>query len=227
MNYNIGFVLALVVAKCLVAAGQSVSNTSSVVDAAGGWTSAGNYSNVSAIAQSGGVTVSSAGGTRNYAGFLGTIVLLPSLDTDGDGLNDELDADNDNDGLEDAAELAGSAFSPATLTDLNKSDTDGDGATDGAEAVAGTNPRDAWHNLRFVSVDPIAPGATVGWLARQGKTYRIWRTDSLQGNPAFTSLVATVVANGPAAGPWLVLTNYYTDAAVAPKGHRFYKIEVE
>lgn len=58
-------------------------------------------------------------------------------DTDGDGIYDFYDFDSDGDGLSDAAER------DVYGTDPYSADTDGDGFSDGAEAAAGTNPRDA------------------------------------------------------------------------------------
>ncbi len=52
------------------------------------------------------------------------------LDTDGDGIGNEADTDDDNDGLPDLEESA-------TGTDSTNTDTDGDGYCDGAEAVTG------------------------------------------------------------------------------------------
>ena len=52
------------------------------------------------------------------------------LDTDGDGIGNEADTDDDNDGLPDLEESA-------TGTDSTNPDTDGDGYCDGAEAVTG------------------------------------------------------------------------------------------
>lgn len=49
-------------------------------------------------------------------------------------------ADSDGDGLSDAVELAGTAFTPATATDPRRRDSDGDGFGDGEEAVAHTDP---------------------------------------------------------------------------------------
>ncbi len=91
----------------------SPPNTASVIAGAGRWSNDGPYSNSSTVAQPGRITHTSGGQVHNYAGFLNTFSLFPALDTDQDGLANEVDADNDNDGLQDAAELSGSAFTQA------------------------------------------------------------------------------------------------------------------
>ena len=58
-----------------------------------------------------------------------------TLDTDGDGLADSVDTD-DNDGVSDAQEAIDG-------TDPLNPDSDNDGVTDGQEAIDGTDPLDA------------------------------------------------------------------------------------
>ena len=89
----------------------SQSNISYVLDASGDYSSQGSKSNISASGQPGGISVSDNGQVVNYAGFLNTFSLQPTLDTDSDGLGDEVDSDNDNDDLGDLAELLGTGFS--------------------------------------------------------------------------------------------------------------------
>lgn len=113
----------------------------SVSDAAGHTATSGVVRSVSAVGQSGGYAFSSGGTVLHYGGFVGACTLLPSLDTDGDGIANELDNDNDGDDLSDADEVMGTPWLPATATsNPNEADTDGDGAPDGDEAVAGTHP---------------------------------------------------------------------------------------
>lgn len=93
--------------------------------------------------------VSSTTNYVNYSGWLSTHSVLVT-DVDSDGLSDELDPDDDNDGLYDWVEQQGAAFDPAIVTLPNVADTDSDGWTDGQEAAAGTDP-----------TDPLSyPGAT-------------------------------------------------------------------
>jgi hypothetical protein len=206
---------------------QVVSNASSTVDGAGQFSSAVVTRNLSAVGQSGGISVSSGGGVRNYAGFLGTFGLQPHLHSDSDGLPDEFDADNDDDGLEDAEEIAGSAFDPVTPSKVNDPDSDGDGLSDGDESVAGTNPNDSWHCLRIVSCDDTPAGTVVGWLARSNLAYRVCAGDALSHEPAFPLDLESVTGHGPAHGAWQILTNFYTDTNTAPGAARFYIIKVE
>ncbi|MFZ9874519.1 MAG: beta strand repeat-containing protein, partial [Candidatus Methylacidiphilales bacterium] len=78
----------------------------------------------------------------NVTNTSNTIQLVPTLDSDNDGLTDYQEsqlgsnpnlADTDGDGLSDSAELAAG-------TDPGKADTDGDGLTDGQESTLGSNP---------------------------------------------------------------------------------------
>ncbi|MBD3190213.1 MAG: hypothetical protein GF308_06200 [Candidatus Heimdallarchaeota archaeon] len=88
------------------------------------------------------------------SGSQGWVMLEVLLDSDGDGLSDEEesvegndgyitnpnDPDTDSDGLEDLEEVT--AGTDGFLTDPTDDDTDGDGYTDGAEVAAGTDPTD-------------------------------------------------------------------------------------
>jgi ELWxxDGT repeat protein len=99
-------------------------------------------------------------------------------DTDGDGLDDETettlgtdpeDADSDDDGLADGAEVLTHG------TDPLDPDTDGDGASDGDEVIAGTDPLDP------ESVPPAVPLSDplgLGLLAAALLATRVRRTRS-------------------------------------------------
>ena len=220
VKHSLGLLLAAFV-QCAV--GQNHTNTSHALDGAGQWSTGGLLSNITAVAQSGGVTMSSGGALWNQAGFLNTFVLKPGLDTDMDGLADEADTDNDNDALTDGIELDGSGFSPATATDPNTPDSDGDGALDGAEATAGTDPSDPDAFLRFVSVYGKPDFVQLGWLARSNKTYRLMTASALTN--AFTNLLAEVTVHADATAPWYVVTNCYDDTALTAT-NQFYKVLV-
>jgi hypothetical protein len=61
---------------------------------------------------------------------------FPALDVDGDGINNDVDLDDDNDGLSDEEELV-------LGTNPFWKDTDGDGIDDNVEVINGLNPLDA------------------------------------------------------------------------------------
>jgi hypothetical protein len=69
------------------------------------------------------------------------IVPVDNTVVNSDGLGDECDEDDDNDGLPDASEPAGCSGSGPLNAVVN--DTDGDRVLDGAECVLGSNPSDA------------------------------------------------------------------------------------
>ena len=209
------------------AGAAAYTNSSSVFDASGCWSGHGTCSNLGAAGQSGGIATCSGGGFVNQAGFLHTFWMRGDLDRDQDGLPDEADPDNDGDGLDDTVELAGTAFAPTTPTLVNNLDSDGDGADDGAEAVAGTSPIDAGMQLKITSIahDPVA-GATVSWLARSNKTYRVWSAGQLRTAGSFTTLAGQTTAVGPAPAPWYHLEHSWTDTDALTTNRRFYVIEV-
>lgn len=197
-----------------------ITQTSSVLDGSGTRSSGGSFTNISAAGQPGGIAVSSGGSFINQAGFLNTFSLRPNLDTDGDGLADELDQDNDNDQLADTTEIGGGAFSPVTPTGVNTADSDGDGMADGAEAVAGTDPSNIDALLEIVRINQAA-GQDVGWIARGGKTYVLLaRTNLLSGT--YTPIATNIAVGGVA--PWFVTTNAIVDASNI--GAEFYAVEV-
>ena len=187
-----------------------LTNESSVLNGIGngiGITSTGGtLTNYASGAQPSGIAVSSSGGIVNYAGFLGKVSLKPELDTDGDGLSDEIDSDNDNDLLSDEVELAGSGFGPNSPTDLNVADTDGDGINDGEESVAGSNPTNDQEHLMITSITNVGGTVTVAWQARQDKVYQIRNRDDAHEYP--TNILSTTTGNVGSA-PWFVTTNTF------------------
>lgn len=197
------------------------TNRSSVLDSAGARSSQGAVTNLSAAAQPGGITVSTNSSYVHQAGFLHTFLLQGSLDTDHDGLPDELDQDNDADGLSDTAETGGSAFGPATPTLVNVLDTDGDGQADGWEAAAGTDPTDPAARLELVSINNGPAG--VAWRARGNhqKTYVVRAGPDLR-HFSGSVLFSNTVAGGSA--PWYAVTS--TVAETGATNIRFYAVEV-
>lgn len=198
------------------------TNKSSVLDGSGTTSSGGSFTNISASGQPGGIAESSGGGFVNQAGFLNTFFLKPGLDSDGDGLANEADQDNDNDALADTAEIGGGAFAPNSLTDVNDADTDNDGMNDGQEADAGTNPTNINESLEIVSIANVGGGRDVRWLARGNneRTY-IVRTAPDAKQPYATVVFSNTVAGGTP--PWYVVTNTLSDAT--PVNAELYSVE--
>lgn len=222
--------LKLVVAFAFCAMGTSglgQSNVSSVLDSSGTLSAGGGMTNVSAAGQPGGISVSENGAIVNYAGFLNTFSMRPALDTDGDGLADEVDSDNDNDSLKDATELAGSAFSPATTTGVNDPDSDNDGSLDGFEAGAGTDPTDPDALLHIVNMRKSGSNVEVDYLGRGGpvvgKTYVIYAKD--QAGNILSSRIFTNNTPAGGAAPWYVVTNTFAEAFSAGPSNRFFAVE--
>lgn len=199
------------------------TNKSSVLDGSGTLSTGGTYTNISAAGQPGGISTSEGGTYVNQAGFLNTFFIKGNLDTDGDGILDEADQDNDNDDLRDATEIAGSAFSPATGSGVNSSDTDGDGMNDGREALDGSDPTDA--NATFELVQIVNTGAvgSVTWLARGNneKKYMVKASSRSYAQPSEV-IFSNTVAGGSA--PWYQVTNTFSDS-VTTNG-RYYSVEV-
>lgn len=108
------------------------------------------------------------------------VLLAPAPDADQDGLNaseealagtDPNNSDTDNDGLLDGWEVRhGLAPLIGTGVDGPDGDPDGDGMTNGAEQVAGTEPRAADSCLRL-RVIPVADILRIEWDAVPGRWY--------------------------------------------------------
>lgn len=198
------------------AAGRMATN---VLVLASNW-----WRHVDALAQPGGIRTATNYIWHHYAGFLHAADVKQAWrDTDRDGAPDELDTDNDNDGLEDAAEVAGTPFDPPTPTLVNCADTDNDGATDLAESLAGTDPTDPDANLRLVVIMRHGDRLRLGWRARGGWTYAVAHATTLGPAADFQSVGYTNAQGG--APPWYSVTTYYEHASATTGG--FYRVATE
>lgn len=218
--------LAISAVGCAISAlAQAVQSVSSVQDGAGGRSAGGDYALVASAAQPGGVRFSgdgAAGGWRHQAGFLGTFVMQPGLDHDGNGLPDELDDDNDGDGLGDVAELTGSDFDAAwgvaATTDPNDADSDQDGAGDAHELGAGTDPNDADSIFAIIGIQHEAGGTRVSWQGRgAGTRYQVLSRDGSYQPPV--DLLEEVAVDGGDGAPWFTTNASVLDAAGADVRH--------
>ena len=214
LRRSFGVLLSMVMGGSLSWA-QTEQMESSVLAGAGGRSAGGTYELVSSSAQPGGVQASAAGGTggvRHQAGFLGAFILKPALDHDGSGVPDELDDDNDGDGLEDRAELEGSEFEAAwgvvAATDLNEADSDGDESGDSHELGAGTDPNDAASQFRITGIQHEAGGTRVSWRGRgAGSRYQVLYRDGSYAVP--TDLLEEIAVDVFDGAPW-----YATEASI-------------
>jgi hypothetical protein len=156
-----------------------------------------------------------------HVGMLASFLHHASLDHDGDGIPDEDDWDDDNDGLRDSGELVGVAFTPLTPSDPLSGDSDGDGASDGQEAAAGTNPTDASSAFRIAEVRQEGATFVITWQGREGVSYDLSVSDS----PHFTesSVVTNIVATG-GTGTWLV--SEVSATHVPSMLHLFYRVSI-
>ena len=202
--------MAMITSSGLVVSFGATDQTSFVVDAGGGTSSNAFFSGVSAVGQGTPIGLTANAAFANYSGFLNTFVARPDLDHDTDGVVDENDPDDNNDGLTDLAELEGSAFDPATSTDVFHPDTDGDGAGDRDESVAETNPRDP-NSVLALRGEFDGANELIEWKSREGKTYELLRSSGIfeLATAPQTTDVVTVLSGG--VGPFKETTTVRTN----------------
>lgn len=170
-------------------------NTTLNTTAGGGTSSGGSYQNTGSIVPVGGQT-SQVGTLSHQSGFASGFILQPG--TAFGALPDELNPDNDSDGLADGAEiLAGSNLWKSDTdgdglsdpdevlthgTDPTLPDTDSDGMDDAQELIAGTSPT---NQTSILEVDcALLPDGRrqLSWFGVTGRSYTFQYTDSLNAN---------------------------------------------
>jgi hypothetical protein len=98
-------------------------------------------------------------------------------------------------------------------------DSDGDGMSDLAEAIAGTDPKDANSVFRASTDLQPAPGGgfVIKWSSVAGRSYSVFRSSDL--GQGFTPVSGPLAATPPA--------NRFTDATANATGPYFYRIQVD
>jgi hypothetical protein len=197
------------------------------VSACGGTMSGGGYTSIGSIVPVGGQT-SRSGSLCNYSGFAAGFILQPG--TALSGLPDELNPDNDRDGLMDGEEImAGSSLYNSDtdgdgLSDSDEAkthgtspilaDSDADGMTDARELVAGTSPTNR-ASVLSVTCTLLSNGQKeLSWFGVQGRAYTFQYSDSLKTD--WQSYPFEVTGAGA--------TISFTDSANL--SNRFYRVKV-
>ena len=213
----------LISLRSSAATAGALTNGPVVFDGCGALAQGGAYSNLAVAIQAGAVGTARGGALFHSAGFLHVFQLNAGPALNPRGMLNELDPDNDGDGLYDEDELTGAAFNPATPTDPNNPDSDDDGLSDWAESLAGTDPTNSAIRLIITGIShPDGTHTELRWLGRAGKTYEVLRNDGALAAGPFAAKGTTTDA-GPGAGSWHVVTNQWTDDA-ASSNALFYTI---
>jgi hypothetical protein len=173
---------------------------SSTIENSGGWISNTAVSSASVSGQDQPVGIATNGSFTSYGGFIYTFVLQPTNDHDSDLIADEVDVDDDNDGLNDTDELSGSRFDPQTSTDPFSDDSDDDGVSDRDEARAGTNPKDAGSQFAVTDMSIETNMIRVSWKSREGRAYDVMTRSNLVRETPPRVLDTVTAVNG--SGPW-------------------------
>jgi hypothetical protein len=194
-----------------------------VTDATGNWASNGAFTTVTAIGQPGPAGCVTNPACINWSGFLNSFLMFPALDHDHDGLPDENDPDDDNDGLADTLELSGSAFNPLTTTDPFRADSDQDGMSDAQESAAGTNPLDTNSLLRITRILRSGTGVLVTWQSREGYTYDLMGAAAVW-DVATNAVAVTNATASMGTGVWRETVTSALDSGGGT--NRFYRIRL-
>jgi hypothetical protein len=103
-----------------------------------------------------------------------------SVDTDGDGIGNNADPDDDNDGIPDVWEIA---HGTNPLVNDAAADPDHDGFSNLAEYQAGTDPQDPKSFFHINRVTPTGESVTITFDAVPGRTYALLHDPTLTGKP--------------------------------------------
>ena len=207
------FVVSLLLVVFSVNSGDAFAITmdAAVFNSGGGWTSNSAVRSIASIGEGIGGYYMAGTGYQTYHGSLNEFVLEPGEDTNGNGICDENDPDDDADGISDILELAGTQFDPTTPTNPKVTDSDNDGYSDVDEAAMGTNPLDANSLLQVVAISRESIGnVVVTWEGRESYDYEIISADTVEGLRENAVVEATVSA-GTGAGDWKVAYPEYTN----------------
>lgn len=185
------------------------SEVARVLDGGGGSSSSSKYTSHISINQPTPVGFSKSSKYLNSSGFLTSDSIASGKSTD-----------TDNDGLSDWDEITGIISDPFSPTNPFSKDTDGDGVSDDDELAAGNNPADPNNVFEVFSATP-ASGFNLSWMARGGRSYSVWESETITGLQTNPTLVFQSVAVG-GNGPWMETVMSYTNTA-KPRG--FYKIQ--
>jgi PKD repeat protein len=135
-------------------------------------------------------------------------------DTDGDGVSDASDPDDDNDGIPDGTDTFPQDTDNDGVTNFDDPDNDGDGASDLVEIAAGTDPLDPGDTAPVLEVTPssravgAASGTTTFNVANGGDGTLSW-TASVMSGASWLSIQSG--SNGTGTG---VITVSFTNNAL-------------
>lgn len=179
----------------LACSALAYKNTTLNISSAGSKSAGGNYTNIGTIVPVGGET-SQIGTLSLQSGFASGFILQPT--TAHGVLPDELNPDNDSDGLDDTAEIvAGSSVYKGDTdgdglndadevlthrTNPSLADSDSDGMNDPDEMVAGTSPTNQ-SSVLSLAVNIASDGdAQISWPTVVGHTYNLETSSSITSN---------------------------------------------
>jgi len=133
------------------------------------------------------------------------------VDTDGDGLADDIDTDDDGDALTDLDELNIWHTAP------DRADTDGDGISDWAEIwTTGTDPTNPLSVFMITTSKHLpASGFWISWSSATNRNYKVYASTNLLSG--FPTLLTNVAGTPP--------TNSFLDTNLT-LDHRFYRVNV-